>query len=902
MGPLLESKLRVPQPRPGQVVRDRLSDRLSGAGAAKLVLVSAPAGFGKTTALAQWLASSQATRSVAWLSLDPRDNDPVVFFQYLVAALRAAIPGLGVEVLALLESPHRSVESVLSTALNELHAVPDGVVLVVDDTHLIDSREVWDGVVFLVEHLPPQVVVVLATRADPPVPLARFRARGELVEIRAADLRFTAEEASAYLNQSMSLVLTASDVATLEERTEGWIAALQLAALSLQGRRDVAGFIADFAGDDRHIVDYLVEEVLQRQPDDVREFLLATSVLSRLTGPLCDAVTGRGDGRTRLEALERGNLFVVPLDDRRSWYRYHHLFADVLQARLLDEQPGRLHDLHRRASNWFEQHGERSEAVRHALAAQDVERAARLVELAIPAMRQSRQEATLRGWLEALPDEIVSVRPVLIVGLASSLMVRGETAGVEERLRQAERWLEAPNGRPGELAGRMVVADEAAYRALPSAIALYRAALARVRGDVTATMTHARKALELAGEDDQVGRGAPAALLGLAHWTTGELDVAHRWWSRSMADFESAGHISDVVAGCGALADIRIAQGRLCEAMTSYEQGLRLATEGGRSPARGAADMHVGMSEVLRERGEVEGAADHLRAARELGEHGGLPQNRHRWCIAMAKVRRTLGDLDGAVELLDEAARIYVADFFPEVRPVWALRARVLVAQGRWDDALTATRVHGLSPDDELSYVREFGHITLAAVLVAKGTHERAEHPLGEAVQLLDRLIHAADEGGRAGSTAEILVLQTLVHQARGDEDAAVSALERALRWAEPEGSVRVFVDEGPRLIPLLRAAAQRPGATSHVRRVLSALSRTTGPSSVPHGTAAGLSPREMDVLRLLRSNLDGPGIARELVISLNTVRTHTKNIYAKLGATSRREAVRRAQELNLLG
>ena len=448
---LLETKLYVPRPRRGLVLRPRLSERLDRGTASKLVLVSAPAGFGKTTLLTEWLAARPAAladeRLAAWLSLDRGDNDPASFWAYVIAALRTVASGVGESALALLDAPQPPpIETVLTTLLNDLGAVAGEIVLVLDDYHVIDARDVQDGMAFLLDHLPPWLHVVIASRADPALPLARMRARGELAEIRAAELRFTADEAAAYLNEMMGLQLTARDVAALEGRTEGWIAALQLAALSMQGRDDVAGFIAGFAGDDRYVVDYLAEEVLARQPERVQAFLLQTSILGRLSGPLCDAVTGQGGGKAMLEALDRGNLFLVSLDDRRRWYRYHHLFADALQARLLDEQPGQVPDLHRRASEWYEQNGEQPEAVRHALAAGDFDRAAGLVELAIPAMRRTRQEARLRGWLEVLPDEVVRARPVLSVDFAGALLMSGELEGVEGRLRDAERWLEPATG------------------------------------------------------------------------------------------------------------------------------------------------------------------------------------------------------------------------------------------------------------------------------------------------------------------------------------------------------------------------------------------------------------------------------------------------------------------------
>lgn len=382
----------------------------------------------------------------------------------------------------------------------------------------------------------------------------------------------------------MGLDLTVPDVEALEGRTEGWIAALQLAALSIKGRTDVAEFIAGFAGDDRYIVDYLVEEVLRRQPERVRSFLLQTSILGRQTGPLCDAVTGRDGGTAMLDALDRANLFLIPLDDQRRWYRYHHLFADVLQARLLDEQPGQVSDLHRRASEWYEQNGERDEAIRHALAAEDFERAADLVELAIPEMRRGREEARLRRWLEALPKELFPARPVLSVGYAGALMSTGDFDGIEALLRDAERWLDTSaeaEERPGVPATGMVVRDEAELRRLPGAIAMYRAALAQVRGDVASMMAYARRVLDLVGEDDHLGRGAAAALLGLAYWAEGDLDAADRWYADGMASLEQAGHIADVVGGVITLADIRIAQGRLHDAMRMYERALQVSESHG---------------------------------------------------------------------------------------------------------------------------------------------------------------------------------------------------------------------------------------------------------------------------------------------------------------------------------
>ena len=904
---LLETKFYVPRPRRGQVPRPRLSERLDRGAASKLMLVSAPAGFGKTTLLTEWLAAGPAApggeRLAAWLSLDRSDNHPASFWAYVIAALRAAA-GIGESALALLQAPQPPpIETVLTVLLNDLGAITADIVLVLDDYQLIDARDVQDGMAFLLDHLPPGLHVVMACRADPVLPLARLRARGELAEIRAAELRFTPDEAAAYLNGMMGLQLTARDVAALEGRTEGWIAALQLAALSIQGRDDVAGFIAGFAGDDRFVVDYLAEEVLARQPDRVQAFLLQTSILGRLSGPLCDAVTGQGGGKAMLEALDRGNLFLVPLDDRRRWYRYHHLFADVLHARLLDEQPGQVPGLHRRASGWYEQNGEQSVAISHALAAGDFERAADLAELTIPAMSRIRQEATARRWLEMIPDEVIRVRPVLSVAIAWVLLSDGEFEGVEARLRDAERWLDAPTGTgtgsPASPA-EMVVTNEEEYRRLPGTIELYRAAQALARGEAPGAIRHARRALDLAPEEEHRSRASASGLMAIALWGSADLEAADSAWAECAAGLRRAGHIADIFGCAIAMADIRLAQGRLSEAMRTYEQALQRVPEQSGPVLRGTADMYVGISEVHRERNDLPAATQQLLRSQELGDHIGLPQNRYRWRVAMARIRQAEGDLDGALELLNEAESLYMGDMFPNVRPVPALKARVWIAQDKLGEALGWAREQGLSVEDDLSYLGEFEHITLARMLLARSRGERAEHSVHEATRLLERLLLAAEEGGRTGRVMEILVLQALAQQTLGDIPAALACLERALTLAEPEGYARVFVDEGPPVASLLRAAAKPWTTRNYVRRLLAAASETGPGSPVAQALIDPLSERELDVLRLLGTELDGPAIARELMVSLNTVRTHTKNIYAKLAVTNRRAAVRRAAELGL--
>jgi len=910
--PILATKLYVPPHQPKVVFRSRLIERLNEGLDHRLTLISAPAGFGKSTLISEWVAGSE--RHAAWLSLEEGDNDPTRFLAYLVAALQTIAADIGEGVLSMLRSPQPPpTESILTALLNEVTTVPDDFVLVLDDYHVIDTRPVDAALTFLLEHLPPQVHLVIATREDPHLPLARLRARGQLSELRAADLRFTLSEAAGFLEGAMDSSLSVEDIAALETRTEGWIAGLQLAALSMRRREDVPGFIRAFAGDNRYILDYLVEEVLQRQPERVRSFLLQTSILDRLSGPLCDAVTEQEEGNVVLETLERGNYFVIPLDDKRHWFRYHHLFADVLHAHLMQEQPARIPTLHRRASEWYEHNGSATDAIRHALAAEDFERAADLVELALPAMRRSRQEATLLGWLKALPDELIQCRPVLSVAYAGTLQQGGEIEGVEARLRDAERWLDTTvdrRERSEAQSAEMVVMNHEEFRRLPASIAVQRAGLALALGDVPETVTYARRALDLVAEDDHFRRGAAAALLGLASWTSGDLEAAHRSYADGMAHLRKAGYISDAVGGSIALADVRIAQGRLREAMRTYEHALQLATDHGEPVMRGAADMYVGLSELHRERNDLEAATQHLLRSKEQGEHTGFPQNRYRWRIAMARILEAQGDLDGALDLLHEAERLYVSDFYPNVRPIAALKARVWVTQGRLGEALEWAQEQGLSAHDDLSYLREFEHITLARVLLARYKSDRADRSLLEAMGLLERLLQAAEAGGRMGSVIEILMLQALAHEAQGDSPSDLVPLERALTLAELEGYVRIYVDEGRPMARLLSEAAARRIMPDYTARLLAALEaeahESEDKSHLPPAPTAQplvepLSDRELEVLQLIAQGLSNREISERLFLAIITVKGHNRNIFRKLQVRRRTEAVARARELALL-
>jgi LuxR family maltose regulon positive regulatory protein len=839
--------------------------------------------------------------------LDEGDSDLTRFLIYLVSALQTIAPNIGEDVLGALQAPQPPpTESILTILLNEITNIPDNFIFVLDDYHMVDSKAVDDALTFLIDHQPPQMHLAITTREDPNLPLARLRVRNQLTELRVTDLRFTPSEAAEFLDQVMGLSLSAEDIAALEARTEGWIAGLQLAALSMKGQQDVHGFIQAFAGDHRYIVDYLVEEVLQRQLEDIRNFLLQTSILERLNGPLCDVVTTQAGSKSKLESLQRDNLFLIPLDDKRHWYRYHYLFADVLRMHLTAEQPDLVPILHNRASIWYEQNGLTADAIRHALSAEDFERAAELIERALPILRQSRQESTLLGWLKELPDELFQNHLVLNVNYAGTLLQTGQFDGVEARLRDIEQWLATPE----DIRFRPVYVGEEDFQRLPSSVAMYRAAIALAQGDLVNAMNHARKVLELAREDNDFPRGAASSLLGLASWASGDLETGYRMFAEGMSHLQKVGFISDVIGGSVTLADIRITQGRLREAMNIYERGLQLATKQGASVLRGAADMHVGMSALYFERNELNTAEQHLLKSKELGELNELLKNPYRWRVTKAQIREAQGDLEGALNLLDEAEKLYMSDFSPNVRPISVLKARVWIKQGELEKTLGWVRERKLSIEEKPNYLREFEQITFARILLSQYQSDHSISLLLDAIGLLERLVKAADEGGRMGSVIEILLLQALAHQMHEDISAALISLERALKLAEPEGYMRIFLAEGPSMAELIREVDAIGILPNYTSKLLSAfevedqgLDEETPPSAAPVSSSLieALSQRELDLLRLFKTELSGPEIAQELVIALSTVRTHTKSIYNKLNVNSRRAAVKKAIELGLI-
>jgi LuxR family maltose regulon positive regulatory protein len=884
----------------------------------KLTLISAPAGFGKTTLVSEW--STVCERPVTWLSLDEGDNDPTRFLTYLVAALQTIMANIGEGVLDVLQSPQPPpLESILTNLLNEITAVPDNFLLVLDDYHVINAQQVDQTLTFLLDHLPPQMHLVIASREDPKLPLARLRARGQLTELRAADLRFVPAEAAEFLNTVMGLNLSAEEISALETRTEGWIAGLQLAALSMQGREDSTSFIQSFTGSHHFVLDYLLEEVLHQQSESVQIFLLRTSILNNLCGPLCDTVLQdtAGSAQAILEYLERANLFIVPLDNERCWYRYHHLFGDLLRQRLGQSlTPGEIAESHLRASQWYEKNGDKAEAFYHVFAAGDYGRAAGLAELAWQGMDGTFQSAAWLGWVKKLPEDEVRIRPVLSTQMAMAFMDAGEPEASEACLQDAERCLNGSSSRMG-------VANEAQLGSLPAMIAMTRAYNAQVQGNLSATVKYAELALQLIPEGDLFRRAQATITLEVTHWARGDLESARSALGDFMNSMQKAGNFVFVVASAFAMADILVAQGRLREAVKTNQQAIQLASKHGKDAQHITAHHYLGLAMLQHEMGEDAAAAEHLQKAQEIGEQTTLVDWSYRWHLAQARLKESAGDLEAVLVQLDEARRVYVKTPIPDTRPIEALKAKVYLKQGRLALAQDWARARGLSADDEISYLGEFEHLTLARVLMAEYQRRQDRSSFLQSIGLLERLLKAAEAQSRTSSVIEILVTQALAHQVQGNLPLALASLERALTLAEPEGYVRLFVDEGEpmrRLIADFRSSIEKQMSSSahaqlgYTGKLLAAFASPVNKQSATPALAAGasvknpksemveqLSERELEVLRLVAQGLTNNEISQRLVLALSTIKGHNLRIFGKLQARNRSEAIKRARELGLL-
>jgi ATP/maltotriose-dependent transcriptional regulator MalT len=903
---ILATKVNIPRTRPDLLGRSRLIQRLNQGMAREVLVVCTPAGFGKTTLLADWAAT--ARWPVAWLSLDPEDNDPVRFWRYVVAALDRVAGGLGDQVLPLLRPPSvLSNQGVVTALVNRLQAASEELALVLDDYHLLESGSVHEELAFLLGHLPPRLHVVISSRSDPPLPLARLRARGQLAELRTADLRFTAEEAAALLREVWELDLTPEGIAALEARTEGWVVGLQLAALSLQGRPDPDGFLDAFTGTHRYVLDYLSEEVLERQPDRVRTFLLQTSILERLSGPLCDAVTGDAGSQDMLEKIERANLFLVPLDAQRRWYRYHHLFADLLHARLQRAEAGRVPELHRRAAAWYEQHGLIDEAIRHASASGDATWAVRLVEQHVHETLHLRGESVLLWrWLSGLPDEVVRSRPALRFAQGEMQFHLGRLDQAERLLEQAERAFDhRQEQRREELPTHAGMVAE-----MPAAIALLRAELAGARGDPEAMGGYARSALAEMAEEEYGPRFWARWLAGAgADWMRGRVADAEPVTAQLLAEGRAAADPYPLITSCYPLAALRQAQGKLGAALGTYREGLRLATQGGRFSPFHAAEAHLGIAQVLYERNQLDDALRHVTESIELGRQLIWFFEPGRRLVTLAWIRHARGEADAALDAMNEACRMHPS---PAVNSLWnpapLERARLLLAQGQTAEAERWTEERGLTAEDEVSYVREPDLLVLARVLLVR-------HDPARTLRLLERLDAQAASQGRLESLIEIRALRSLATHATGDHRGALTRLAEALELARPEGYLRVFADEGPPMAALLRSliGARQPGraatvsraARDHVNRVVQAfrppLGRQEGVAAAATGLIEPLTRRELEVLGFIAAGRPNQEIAQQLVVTIATVKKHTSHIFDKLGATNRTQAVARARELRLI-
>jgi len=886
--PLLKTKLHIPRVRPRLVRRPRLVQRLNAGLHGMLTLVSAPAGFGKTTLLSEW--AGQVSAPVAWLSLDEDDNGLRRFLTYLVVALRAVRKDIGEGLLSSLQGlPTPPAESVLSALINEMDVETNrfplderGVILVLDDYHLIDSQAVHKSVDFLIDHLPAAMHVVVATRVDPPFPLARLRARGQLVELRQADLRFTRGEIGEFLDRVGGLALSRDDVDALATRTEGWIAGLQMATLSMQGREDLTGFVDAFGGSHRFVIDYLAEEVLSQQENETRAFLLQTAILDRMCDSLCNAVTGREESQALLERLERDNLFVVPLDDERRWYRYHRLFRDVLLQRLRRTRPRPVPTLHLRASTWHEEQGVVTAAIDHALQAGSVERAAKLIDGHADALWGRGEHAGLLRWMDGLSEREVRAHPRLSIIYALVLFTAGRNDEALSHLEVAEKSLDAS------------ASDQHPIRGILDAA---RAFVTFSQGDLHEIVRLSRHALDCLPAEDRQWRSIAAYTMGLAQRLRGDPTGAEDPLEEAVTLSSRTGnHYVALIARLN-LARLQSQRGHLRRAARILEDGLRNAEETGigRLPAAGLLSAEMGS--ILTEWNELDEAVGFLERGTDWISRGEDVISLAMSYGFLARALSAQGDLDRAQEMIQSmAALAEAADVGPWISNwVLGLRLRMFAARADLASADRLAERAELTLDEEPTYPREMAYGPLVQLHIAQGRP-------GATLDLLERLLRTAETTGRMGRVISTLALRACALAALGDVDRAVADAGRALSLAEPEGYVRVFVELGPAMARLLRHAATRGIAPEYARQLLAAFDAGSPDEAwADQPLIEPLTERELEVLRCLASDLTMEEIGRDLFVARSTIRSHAKSIYGKLNVLSRREAVRRAQTLHLL-
>ena len=899
--PLLKTKLYMPPIRPKLVFRPRLLERLKAGLQLKLTLVAAPAGYGKTTLLSEGIRSSQMP--VGWVTLDENDNDSTRFWLYVISAMQTVRADIGKSTLGLLQSPQAPpIEFIITTIINEMSEVGEEFTLVLDDYHMIEAKIIHDAVTFLLKHLPPQAHLVIISRTDPPLSLAHLRARNQLTEIRAADLCFTTEETKAFLNDVIGLELSDEDIAILESRTEGWIASLQLAAVSMQRRKDISTFIAEFSGSRRYIMDYLIEEVLRRQEASTQSFLLETAILDRFTASLCDAVTRRNDSRERLVQLEATNLFLVPLDDERQWYRYHYLFADLLRNQLLLSQQGRITELNVRASQWFEQEGLMGEAISHALGAKDSERAASLVESVALTMVMQSHCLTVLSWLEKLPSVLINDRPWLCLSGALANQLVGHSDAVEPLLQRAESAM----SRAEEEQPATSFPDHAKIR---SRMTTGRINRSLIEGDTQRTIELCHEALKHLPEDDLIARATVVGNLGISYWAIGDLLAARSYLEEANTIGQAGGNLYHSLFAMSYLGDIHRVQGHLYQAAEQYREAIRLGSQwSSDEPLPVTGNAYVGLSQVLHEWNDINGAIHHASIGTKLAERGGVIRTILIGYSLLAWQNQTCGNTKAVTEALQRAEEIR-----PKSNPFTLLhasawKARLSLAQ---DDLYAADRwatsqEPKLNLQDIPDFWSELPYLTLVRLRIAQGE-------VGEIPVLLEHLSKKVESEKRTGSLIEVLALQSIAWQAQGEIDQALATLERALHLAESEGYVRTFIDEGEPMAKLLRLAASRGIAKKYVRRLLASFQRPTPGVEfkpkvlsvegvvAPSTLVEPLSVRELEVLRLIVAGMSNREIAEKLIIGEGTVKTHINNIYGKLDVQSRTQAIARATELKLL-